>query len=372
MSEEDVHKPDVSVLEENQDQPIVPAERIESNSSEATNAKKPKGYWKMTGHIQDELQSVIAQLGHFPSQRDLDELGKRNLKSAVAKSGGFGFWSEKYGYGEKDKKKYGFWKDDTNIEEEIRNIMKQHGLTDFPTVNQLQTYGAGSLRRAIFESGGIARWREKFGYELKEKSKNYWTADVIEREAREFVKEHGGMSQSLLGKMGRFDLLVAIGRRYEGGLSALKTKLGIDSDTPSGYWTKERIREEAEKFVEEYGDISYGILLRAGKSKLKCAIDASYPGHIGALKKELNLADKANPPGYWTEERIIQLSKDFYTKYGDISYTTLAGHNEMKLYHAIASKIPGGLSEIREQLGLIEPQISPDEADEMMRGLTVE
>ena len=364
----------VSDISDANDPTHIPQKNIETTNSQSSfivfDKTNPKNLSVDLGSIETQLNAAIDELGHFPTQRELARLGRTGLSRAVGKSGGFGEWRRKLGF-EEIKKVSGYWQDESNIENEVLRIMNDHQLTDFPTLDQLADYGETSVGAAIGKTGGYSRWRDKLGFELKEKPKKYWTSEAIEAEARNFLLIYGGLSQALFSESKRYDLQVAISRRYKGGLGALKTKLGLESSTPSGYWTPELIKKEAEKFYLETGDISYGLLTRAHKSKLKSAIKENYQGGITALKAELGVIDRANPTGYWNDERILIYAKAFYDKFGDISFSLCAQNGEQQLYNAIRNKFPGGIKMFKEKLGIVEAQVSPDQADEMIRGLEV-
>jgi len=62
-------------------------------------AKKPNGWWKDAEVLLDTLRNdVIAILGHFPTSRELRELGRHDLANAISRGGGFPYcralWEE--------------------------------------------------------------------------------------------------------------------------------------------------------------------------------------------------------------------------------------------------------------------------------------
>lgn len=68
-------------------------------------------------------------------------------------------------------------------------------------------------------------------YLLQRKHKgNFWTQEKIESEALNIFKEAGTITYSVLRKLGRFDLAVAISRKYPGGFPGLREKLPTMKD----------------------------------------------------------------------------------------------------------------------------------------------
>ena len=45
--------------------------------------RKPNGYWQDWSNVEGELREIIHNLGHFPSQRELEFLGRKDLINAV-------------------------------------------------------------------------------------------------------------------------------------------------------------------------------------------------------------------------------------------------------------------------------------------------
>lgn len=50
---------------------------------EAGERQDPKGYWQQWANLERELQGVIAELGHFPSMKELEARGRHNIVGAA-------------------------------------------------------------------------------------------------------------------------------------------------------------------------------------------------------------------------------------------------------------------------------------------------
>ncbi|MBT6402028.1 hypothetical protein HOK09_01035, partial [Candidatus Woesearchaeota archaeon] len=63
-------------------------------------APRPKGYWKDFSNLESELEPIIEELGHFPTQSELQELGKSSIINGIqVYYSGMNAVREKMGYG---------------------------------------------------------------------------------------------------------------------------------------------------------------------------------------------------------------------------------------------------------------------------------
>lgn len=123
------------------------------------------------------------------------------------------------------------------------------------------------------------------------RSKEYWkNPDNVRKELREFYGQTGELSQSVLVKGGRSDILLGI-RLYPGGMIALKNELGIPHKGGKK-WIPERTLEEAKEFYLLFGVISQSVLLNNGRADLIGAI-RTYPGQLAGLKRDIGVSNHA-------------------------------------------------------------------------------
>ncbi|MBT7332048.1 hypothetical protein HN799_02140, partial [Candidatus Woesearchaeota archaeon] len=98
-------------------------------------APRPKGYWKDFSNLESELEPIIEELGHFPTQSELQELGKSSIINGIqVYYSGMNAVREKMGYGSL-KKPNGYWKEFSNLESELDPIIEELG--HFPTQKEL-------------------------------------------------------------------------------------------------------------------------------------------------------------------------------------------------------------------------------------------
>lgn len=331
------------------------------------------GFWQNPANIEAELNKIIEKIGHFPTQSELKTLHISAIHGAMLATGGVNSWREKLSQ-DIIKREDGYWDKDENVEREIIRVLEEYNLADFPSAKQLKALGLIALAAGISRSGGFPKWRARLGFDLKEKPKKYWTPESVEKEAREFYEQYGELSHEMLGKHRRFDLQVAAGRRYPGGLTTLKEKLGIEPfRKPEGYWTPEIIEEEARRFYEETGGLTLGELKRAKKGSLQSAILYKYPGSIAALKAKLGIVETVKPRKYWQDiENIKKEALEFYLSFGSLTHTLLSQNGGGGLSSAISSYYAGGIAQLKIDLRIDtdkEKPISPDQANEQLAKL---
>lgn len=248
---------------------------------------RPKGYWKEEANIEGELRILAQRLGHFPTQEEMAVSSLTPLSKAISETGGTTVWRQRLDF-DAQRRDTGYWDDPENVKREVERVMKEHGLKDLPSQAQLTEFGETSVGAGIRRTGGYPSWREQLGLKLKIKRKGFWTEEEIRRQAVEFLQAHGQLSHVVLSQSGRFGLQVAIGRRFPGGLTALRNELGVGLERmPVGFWTREKIESEARAFIKEHGRISRKLLADKGRSDLLSAIIVGFPGKFIGLKEFL-------------------------------------------------------------------------------------
>ena len=131
---------------------------------------------------------------------------------------------------------------------------------------------------------------------------------------------------------------------------------------------------------EYFGRVDYGYLIKNKDRCRRLAGRASVNGNgnkallfnIEDAEKVLNERKGKKAIGYWTDPLVIESEARNAINNGiDLSQKVLRVNKKSSLAKAIYQNYPGGFKSLREKLGLNEPQIYPDQADEMMRGLEV-
>jgi len=193
-----------------------------------------------------------------------------------------------------------------------------------------------------------------------------WSKESVEQEARDFFQKYGNLTPTLLETNGQSGLSSAI-TKYPGGMYALKRKLGIEiTQVPKGFWTPERIEEEAFAFYSNHGSLS--MFRKKGRGNLASAIERYYPGKIRALREKLAIRQERLARGYWTIERIEEEAREFYSLHGRFSRELLIRERKSELRSAISRNYPGGMQALKEKLG-VQKEISSEKANEYIKGL---
>lgn len=247
------------------------------------------------------------------------------------------------------------------VETEIQRFLDAGFELNF---NNLLQHGLPGIRDAILRRypGGINRLREKLGTPSKRVPYNYWQdPENIRREAQVFCEREGNINAALLVKKGQAGLSAAVSNNYPGSWIQLKRDLGIDLKyKPAGYWTTGKVEEEARILLGEHKQLTHNSLKRQGKGDLLYAIKTIYPGGIRQLRHNLNTPDvTVKPNGYWSQERIDQEVKEFYTREGVVTVTKLRAAGKGDLL-AVIQKTKGGLYKVLTRLG-IQPNRRPVE-----------
>ena len=203
--------------------------------------QKSNGYWteENTTH---ELKLLIDELGKFPSQNKLSELGESSLAVAITKNGGFNYFREKMG-SEPLRKSNGYWTEE-NIISTLNSIIDELG--HFPTYSELKKIHNGDLSVAIQKHGGSNYFRDKLGYDIIHKPNGYWTKENTTSELNSIINELNHFpTHSELNKMHNGGLSLAI--QKHGGSNYFMEEYGIN---PS---IQEKHRSELASYINKRG-----------------------------------------------------------------------------------------------------------------------
>jgi hypothetical protein len=324
--------------------------------------KKPSGFWTKE-EIEKEVESVIVEHGQINS-RLLVSIQRVDLLGAIKKyPGGQTRLKEKFGI-EVKAKHPGFWSID-RITQEARSVLDEHGNISYNFLSRIGRLDLVRAVYAYYP-GGLIKLKTDLGLVPKQKPAGYWTREKIEEEARAFLKEHQGLSHNLLVGSKRHDLLQAIRKHYLKGLRGLIANLGLTSSKKgAGYWSEERTIYEAREFILENGAITHLLMKQRGRRDLSHAI-AKFPGLLNQLKSESVMEDGKKWWGYWTKERIEEQARAFYAKEKTLNKSALLSCEENGLTQAIYSKYPGGMKALKVKLGIEKDSTSvlTEEANE--------
>lgn len=209
----------------------------------------PDGYWS-DKIIEEKINVIISDIGHFPTQKELNLLKEQKLLSAINTHGGLNYFRKLMGY-ELLQKPRGYWKTDENIIKELDLIINKIG--HFPVHDEIIKNVGNGLIIAINRRGGINRFRELMGYEPFRAPVGYWTDETICDTLNSIIKEIGHFpSQLKLYNMGRSDLMHGI--TDHGGINHFRELFGYEPiHKPDGFWNDETIVLELNPIIKEIG-----------------------------------------------------------------------------------------------------------------------
>lgn len=204
--------------------------------------------------VRRELEEFLEDAAVWPSYRDFQRHGRRNLRDKVTQFGGARLWARRLGLPYPERKPgYAARWTDGRVREELSEFVR--GRVEWPSRLEFEHAGRKRLRDAVGRLGGPERWAPEFGLplrDLKSGSKLAWTPERIELELRAFLAGRDAWpARREFEQAGRGALLGAI-YRFEGGAYWAR-RVGVSRTTratSSGprIWTDQLIAAELEEF----------------------------------------------------------------------------------------------------------------------------
>ena len=306
--------------------------------------RRQNGYWSEENTI-IELKKLIEELSHFPTGNELKKINRGDLQNAINQHGGFNYFRKLLKH-EIIQNSKGHWTDETIIAE-LKLIVKK--LNYFPTLHELRIMNKNSLGYAVSHQGGVNYFKEKMGYKITKKTTGHWNENNIINELKLIIsdKEHFPTGNELT-KMKRGDLLGAINQH--GGFNHFRERIGYKSiHKPDNYWNEETIIIELESVIY---DIDYfpsqEQLIKMKRGDLKDSIVQH--GGANYFRKKLGYKPLQEHKGYWSEKTIIEELRQVIKHLGHFP-----SHNELNitkkkgLQNAINKS--DGLIHFREKMG---------------------
>jgi transposase-like protein len=249
--------------------------------------RKPSGYWTDRENLNQELEKIIQQLDHFPSEDELKNLKKTTMPDSIRRVYGSFPKARKY-FGFETVRKERFSQSLDDAMHELKEIIQRIG--HFPTYRELKDIDGGLVSAIGNRHGGLSKVREEMGYEGKERPKKYWKEwDNVEIELLRIINQIGHFPSTVeLRKMNKNIISVVIGR-YHGGFREARKKMGSgDGIKPNGYWMEwENIANELKAVINKLGHFpTSGELNTYKKFSLTVAIQ-KYHGGINAVRSRL-------------------------------------------------------------------------------------
>lgn len=316
--------------------------------------RKLRDYWRDKNNLIYELQSIVENLGDFPTVKYLLSNGKNDLVRAIYNHhGGINVVREKMGF-KAIQKSTGYWDKWENLVIELQPIIDELG--DFPSSTYLRSIGRSDISGAIHKyHGGFPVVIVKMGFELKERPKHYWEDEKnLIKELQPIIDNLGDFpSEYYLRLIGRSDLSNAI-YNYYGGFPVIREKTGFKlKQKRSGYWKEwENIRNELQPIIDELGDFPYDAYLKSiGRSDLVNAIK-KYHGGFPVVREKMGFDVIKKSDNYWRDEKnLINELQPIIDNLGDFpvqSYLYSIGRSDIS--NAII-RFHGGFPVLREKMG---------------------
>ena len=209
--------------------------------------KRSSEYWHKFTNIKAELEEVIKELGHFPSQNELYDLKKSALLSAIARHHGGLIEVKKSFQVEENTRSRGYWQEWENAKRELEEAIKKNN-GKFPSLKIMNELGYSGLASALQRHhGGINVVRKRMDHgDPIQKPTNYWKDwNNIVRELTEIIQELGYFpTDSELNRMGKYGLTTAFSKYY-GGIKAVRLRLRQEGTLPTE-------QDQLEQLVEKY------------------------------------------------------------------------------------------------------------------------
>ncbi|MCK4668281.1 hypothetical protein KAU33_16130 [Candidatus Dependentiae bacterium] len=259
---------------------------------------KSPGYWNEENTI-IELEIIIKKLGYFPTQNELCKMKKSSLSNAILKHGGVNYFRELLKH-KIIRKSPGYWNEKI-IFIKLETIIEK--MEHFPTIRELKEMNRSDLLNAISKHGGLNHFREFLGHVIIHKHK-YWSEEKVIFELELIIEDLNHFPTTTeLKKMGKMGLGTQISER--GGVNYFRNLLGCEILQKSkGYWTEEMILPELELIIEDLNHFPTNTeLIKMNKYDLIKAI--SEHGGINHFRKLFECEMIRKSPGYWTEEIIF-------------------------------------------------------------------
>lgn len=160
--------------------------------------RRKLGYWNEQSVIK-ELQSIIRDLGDFPTYNQLRDMNRNDLAGAVRNLGGLRKFARMLGYQPKTQKY-----SESRVIRELKELTKQLG--HFPCDRELQEMNRSGLAGLIKAHGGYGQFKEKVTGKRTKRPYGYW------RKEENVIKE----LRELTHKLGRFPKYAELGHVAKG------------------------------------------------------------------------------------------------------------------------------------------------------------
>jgi hypothetical protein len=306
-----------------------------------------RGYWGSEANVELEIKRIIEQLGYFPSQGDLENLGESGLGSAIKRYGGYVYFRQRLGF-ELVQQSPGYWKNFENVKREY--LATAESLGHAPNTRELYKMGKRSVVNGMIKHhGGISRVRKMLGFDGRN-PQGYWNDfRNLRRELEEIIKELGHFPEKKeLEEKGRKYVMSGINKH--GGINAVRKRLGYGQKMIR--LTRRATLRQARKLVDELGFLPPERKLRGMGYQIFARAVYTHFG-FQELRKILGLEQFYSKKGQWqNKDYFLRQARKIMRKH---NLRKLPKTNELREMgysgFLAAANYYGGMNAVRRELG---------------------
>ncbi len=289
-------------------------------------AQKKKNYWTEEIRI-SELKNVMVKIGHFPTQHDLEKIGRCDLKQTITRHNGLSYYRKILGL---EKWKKPTTTDFNKMSEDLHNIIKN--INHFPTVEELKNMRRLDILYYIRKTGGINKHRKDLGYKLLIVDDGHYTMEQTICYLNTIKNQLGHFPTLIELKKNKMWCKITYGIKLNGGMNVLRKAMRYPILKERN---KTHTEESVSKFLEEYMHKhnifpTRSILEKNGNTKIVSAI--SVTGGFNYYRSKFGISISKQKNGFWDYDRTYQELKN---KIEFLGYYPSMGEINKKLVHAI-------------------------------------
>jgi len=299
-----------------------------------------KGYWNDEVRI-SELKKVMEQIGHFPEQRELEELGRYDLMQTITRHGGLSYYRQLFGIPKKQKPSNVSF--DKTVEK-LRYVVDQ--INHFPTIQEIISLGYGDLVYSIKKTGGINKYRNIFGCKLPMVSDGHYTPKQTIEDVTCITNILGHFPKLSEIKNNPEWCRMTYGIKLNGGINNIRTIMGYPILKERNGGLSENNTEICIKdYIDKYNCFpTRKMLEKIGNTRLMNAISST--GGFNYYIKKFGFKIKKHRNGFWSYDITL---KKLQEKINILGYYPSNFELEPGLVHAILKH--GGNAYFRKLLG---------------------
>lgn len=285
-----------------------------------------RNYWTDEKRL-SELKDIIEQIGHFPVQHELEELGRHDLKQTIARHGGLLYYRDLLGI---DKWKKPITSDFNKSFKDLNALIKD--LNHFPSTKELIDMNKYDILYFLRRTGGINKYRYELGYKPIIVEDGHYTLEQTINEIHDIENQIGHFPTLTEIKKNKEWCKVSYGIKLNGGINNIRKIMGYSVlKERNGYNSKEIIKSKVQEFINTTNCFPTRKLLEVeGNTKLISAISCS--GGFNYYRKIIGFRISKQKNGFWDYNKTYSSLKD---KINVLGYYPNMSELDGGLVHAI-------------------------------------